>query len=183
MRDDRARPRGVSGEASLVPVESGRPWRRGRARGSPATSTGTKSSAGLPLSCTTPRVNADSCRGDFSRNVPSIEEVVGVGVDIPQHNPYPRMPGARRRGSARRATSRKAAAADAADDESPARAFPSHLLARGAVFRRRHRLHGSLLLVRRTRRSGTGLRGASRILQPATSSRVATRRWRSSASS
>jgi glycosyltransferase involved in cell wall biosynthesis len=34
----------------------------------------------------------------------------------------------------------------AAEDESSRRTFPSHLLARGAVFRRRHRLHGPMLL-------------------------------------
>jgi glycosyltransferase involved in cell wall biosynthesis len=37
--------------------------------------------------------------------------------------------------------------ASSTGEEEPApRAFPSHLLARGAVFRRRHRLHGPMLL-------------------------------------
>ena len=69
--------------------------------------------------------------------LPPIEETVGVGVDIPQHQPYPRMPAA--------------AEPDTANDESaPAevdlREFPSHLMLRGAVFRRRHRLYGPFVL-------------------------------------
>jgi glycosyltransferase involved in cell wall biosynthesis len=82
-------------------------------------------------------------QGDFAER-PTIEEVVGVGVDIPQHNPYPRMPAPvdddQQPGDETPATSNQA------DEEPPARTFPSHLLARGAVFRRRHRLHGPLLL-------------------------------------
>ena len=77
--------------------------------------------------------------------MPSIEEVVGVGVDIPQHNPYPRMPAPVDDEPAPDDEAQGGPSA-AADDESPARAFPSHLLARGAVFRRRHRLHGPMLL-------------------------------------
>jgi glycosyltransferase involved in cell wall biosynthesis len=37
-------------------------------------------------------------------------------------------------------------AGDDGDGGAPAREFPSHLLARGAVFRRRHRLHGPIAL-------------------------------------
>ena len=77
---------------------------------------------------------------------PLLEEIVGVGVDLPQQQPYPRM------------------AAAPADDEPPgdgapertddgtgetepaAREYRSHLLARGAVFRRRHRLYGPIAL-------------------------------------
>jgi len=69
-----------------------------------------------------------------------IEEVVGVGVDVPQHQPYPRMPAP---------ADDEAAPPDgeAASEEGPAvREFPSHLLARGAVFRRRHRLYGPMVL-------------------------------------
>jgi glycosyltransferase involved in cell wall biosynthesis len=82
-------------------------------------------------------------QGDFPDRA-SLEEVVGVGVDIPQHNPYPRMPGNVEEEPA--SGDESAGAPSAGDDEPPARAFPSHLLARGAVFRRRHRLHGPLLL-------------------------------------
>jgi glycosyltransferase involved in cell wall biosynthesis len=38
------------------------------------------------------------------------------------------------------------ATGDGADEDSSARGFPSHLLARGAVFRRRHRLYGAMAL-------------------------------------
>jgi glycosyltransferase involved in cell wall biosynthesis len=82
-------------------------------------------------------------QADFPER-PSIEEVVGVGVDIPQHNPFPRMPAPVDDDPPAGDEAQSGPAA--LDDESPARAFPSHLLARGAVFRRRHRLHGSLLL-------------------------------------
>lgn len=82
-------------------------------------------------------------QGDFPDR-PSIEEVVGVGVDIPQHNPYPRMP-APVDDEPAAGEEPQDASPGAADDES-ARGFPSHLLSRGAVFRRRHRLHGPLLL-------------------------------------
>jgi len=71
------------------------------------------------------------------RERPLLEETVGVGVDLPQQHPYPRMPTAPAEEPARSA---------AADEEAPPRDFPSHLLARGAVFRRRHRLYGPILL-------------------------------------
>jgi glycosyltransferase involved in cell wall biosynthesis len=83
----------------------------------------------------------DFVRGEFLDR-PLLEEVTGVGVDIPQQQPYPRMP-------APPADDEAAAAeggAPAADDEPAAREFPSHLMARGSVFRRRHRLHGPVLL-------------------------------------
>ena len=67
---------------------------------------------------------------------PLLEEVIGVGVDIPQQQPYPRMPPAPESDSP----------ASGDEGEPAAREFPSHLLARGAVFRRRHRLHGPIAL-------------------------------------
>jgi glycosyltransferase involved in cell wall biosynthesis len=84
----------------------------------------------------------DFVRGEFLDR-PLLEEVTGVGVDIPQQQPYPRMP-------APPADDEPAAAegeAPAADEE-PAvgREFPSHLMTRGSVFRRRHRLHGPVVL-------------------------------------
>ena len=75
---------------------------------------------------------------------PLLEEVIGVGVDLPQSQPYPRMPTV--------ADDDPGAAIDAgdtpgtSDEEGPSREFPSHLLSRGAVFRRRHRLYGPILL-------------------------------------
>ena len=52
------------------------------------------------------------------------------------------------------------------DEEArPRRDLPSHLLARGSVFRRRHRLHGPLALYGGRIDPGQGLRGADRVLQ------------------
>jgi len=70
------------------------------------------------------------------------EETVGCGVDLPQHHAYPRH---------------SPDASDATDGdgdgEAPAdgekggpRRFRSHITSRGAVFRRRHRLHGPFVL-------------------------------------
>jgi glycosyltransferase involved in cell wall biosynthesis len=70
---------------------------------------------------------------------PLIEEVVGVGVDLPQHQPYPRLPEAPEEEPGD-------GPAPAADDSPGPREFPSHLNARGAVFRRRHRLYGPVVL-------------------------------------
>jgi len=76
---------------------------------------------------------------------PLLEDVIGVGVDIPQHQPYPRMPAP--------PADEEADAADEAkdgqprgDEEPAAREFASHLTQRGSVFRRRHRLHGPVAL-------------------------------------
>jgi glycosyltransferase involved in cell wall biosynthesis len=88
---------------------------------------------------------------DEFRERPLLEEVTGVGVDIPQHNPYPRMPApAAADGDndeeAPAATERADGVVPADDEESSAGDFPPHLLARGAVFRRRHRLYGPIAL-------------------------------------
>jgi glycosyltransferase involved in cell wall biosynthesis len=74
----------------------------------------------------------------YFRERPLLEEVVGVGVDLPQQQPYPRMPD--------RPPDDEPRADAAADEDAPAREFPSHLTARGAVFRRRHRLYGPIVL-------------------------------------
>ncbi len=77
---------------------------------------------------------------------PLLEEVVGVGVDMPQRQPYPRMATP----VEEEAWAGDSPAADAASDEDvpgqPVGAFPAHLTARGAVFRRRHRLYGPIVL-------------------------------------
>jgi len=75
---------------------------------------------------------------------PLLEDTVGVGVELPQQHPYPRM--APEDETARSGSSNAAPREATAGDEEPARDFPSHLLARGSVFRRRHRLYGPLLL-------------------------------------
>ena len=77
---------------------------------------------------------------------PLLEEIVGVGVDIPQHQPYPRMPEPVDEEAAAATADEDNAAPPPADEAAPAREFPSHLLARGAVFRRRHRLYGPIML-------------------------------------
>src|SRR5438128_9838417 len=127
---------------------------------------------------------------------PLLEDVIGVGIEIPPSQPYPRMPavveedstaeggrspdasraddasrsddasGLRSHieeasyGQARQSAEGAAAArleADATtasrseasasgDEAATARGYPSHLLARGSVFRRRHRLYGPIVL-------------------------------------
>jgi glycosyltransferase involved in cell wall biosynthesis len=71
-------------------------------------------------------------------NRPLLEEVAGIGVDLPQHNPYPRMP--------EPSDEESGDAGEEANESAGTSVFPSHLTARGAVFRRRHRLHGPMLL-------------------------------------
>jgi len=72
---------------------------------------------------------------------PLLEEVAGVGVDLPQQNPYPRMPAA-----LDPVLDDEGDSSDSANESAGASEFPSHLTARGAVFRRRHRLNGRILL-------------------------------------
>jgi len=78
---------------------------------------------------------------------PLLEEITGVGVDIPQQQRYPRMvaPPEEELAAANDAPATDDREQAAADEESP-REFSSHVLARGAVFRRRHRLYGPVVL-------------------------------------
>jgi glycosyltransferase involved in cell wall biosynthesis len=62
------------------------------------------------------------------------EETIGCGVDLPQSQPYPRD----------RADDKPAEDEGRPDEDSPS--FRPHLAQRGATFRRRHRLHGPILL-------------------------------------
>ncbi len=85
------------------------------------------------------------------RDRPLLEEVTGVGIDIPQHNPYPRMPIAADPEADEPDQNSPQGAVDdggpvSADEESSPRDVPSHLLTRGVVFRRRHRLYGPIAL-------------------------------------
>jgi glycosyltransferase involved in cell wall biosynthesis len=68
------------------------------------------------------------------------EDTIGCGVDLPQHHAYPRH-------------AAQASEAAAGVDETPAEGadrapgrIGSHLTSRGAMFRRRHRLHGPFAL-------------------------------------
>jgi glycosyltransferase involved in cell wall biosynthesis len=73
---------------------------------------------------------------------PLLEEIVGVGVDVPQYQPYPRMPDP----PAEDDDAAPALTPDEGDEGLEARRYPSHLLTRGSVFRRRHRLYGPMAL-------------------------------------
>jgi glycosyltransferase involved in cell wall biosynthesis len=76
---------------------------------------------------------------------PLLEDVIGAGVDLPQQQPYPRMPAARDE-DAPAADDRPPSPGASLPEESAARDVAPHLLARGAVFRRRHRLYGPVVL-------------------------------------
>jgi glycosyltransferase involved in cell wall biosynthesis len=73
---------------------------------------------------------------------PLLEEIVGVGVDIPQYQAYPRMPEIQ----ADDDESTAPVSADDGEEGLEARRYPTHLLSRGSVFRRRHRLYGPIAL-------------------------------------
>jgi glycosyltransferase involved in cell wall biosynthesis len=81
------------------------------------------------------------------RDRPLLEEVTGVGIEIPRHSPYPRMPSpvepAEGEDESPAAPEDPAATAE---DEVATKDYPSHLMERGVVFRRRHRLYGPLAL-------------------------------------
>jgi glycosyltransferase involved in cell wall biosynthesis len=96
---------------------------------------------------------------------PLIEDVIGVGVEIPQTQPYPRMSlpteavesdsiepadptTAGQPVSAGEPAERDALSAEneAPQDDVASREFPSHLMQRGSLFRRRHRLYGPIVL-------------------------------------
>ena len=77
---------------------------------------------------------------------PLLEEVIGVGVDLPQSNPYPRMPSMPPEETEESATANDGDTSVTPDEDSATRGFPSHLLSRGSVFRRRHRLYGPIAL-------------------------------------
>jgi glycosyltransferase involved in cell wall biosynthesis len=83
---------------------------------------------------------------------PLLEDLIGVGVDVPQQQPYPRMPSRAEEEApavepaASDAPVPASEAAAAEDEDASAREYPAHLLMRGSVFRRRHRLHGPFAL-------------------------------------
>jgi glycosyltransferase involved in cell wall biosynthesis len=75
---------------------------------------------------------------------PLIEDVVGVGIDIPPQQPYPRMPAVPEEDGVTSGEGERDQPS-AAEEDVPSE-FPSHLLTRGAVFRRRHRMYGPIVL-------------------------------------
>ena len=82
---------------------------------------------------------------------PLLEDVIGVGVDIPQQHRYPRMPSAPDDEPSVSMDAPPSGESDreqppAAGDDEVQRDPASHTMARGAVFRRRHRLYGPLAL-------------------------------------
>jgi len=87
---------------------------------------------------------------EFFTDRPLIEEVVGVGVEVPHSQPYPRMPQAAEHTesheAAEPAEEETAQSSSTPEDTTAVREFPSHLMQRGSVFRRRHRLYGPLVL-------------------------------------
>jgi glycosyltransferase involved in cell wall biosynthesis len=62
------------------------------------------------------------------------EETIGCGVDLPQHHAYPHQ------------VQEEAPKSDEGTDEAAVARAQSPLAARGATFRRRHRLHGPVVL-------------------------------------
>jgi glycosyltransferase involved in cell wall biosynthesis len=71
------------------------------------------------------------------------EETIGCGVELPNAQEYPREHTPPRKGDAADHAEEDDEAA-AADDASPT--FRPHLAQRGSMFRRRHRLHGPIVL-------------------------------------
>jgi glycosyltransferase involved in cell wall biosynthesis len=76
---------------------------------------------------------------NFERTA-AIEETVGCGVDLPPHHAYPR--------AATEETSdvTQPDAGQESEENSSGNRFQSHVSARGATFRRRHRVHGAFVL-------------------------------------
>jgi glycosyltransferase involved in cell wall biosynthesis len=79
---------------------------------------------------------------------PLLEEIVGVGIDLAQQQVYPRIPAPPPDDEQIPSTAGGDATEPEVDFEEGAATldFPEHLRARGAVFRRRHRLYGPMLL-------------------------------------
>jgi glycosyltransferase involved in cell wall biosynthesis len=80
---------------------------------------------------------------------PLLEEITGVGVDLPPRQRHARMAAAREDESTEGADGEEQAEraeTPPPEQDASGRAVDSHLLARGAVFRRRHRLYGPVVL-------------------------------------
>ena len=78
---------------------------------------------------------------DTFERTAAVEETIGCGVDLPPHHAYPRP--------AAEEASSPAEGGDApqeSDENSSGNRYQSHVSARGATFRRRHRVHGPFVL-------------------------------------
>jgi glycosyltransferase involved in cell wall biosynthesis len=74
-----------------------------------------------------------------------LQEVIGCGVDLPQHHAYPRQGAGASDATAGDGETEDGLARPGPVDEG-GRPYKSHLTSRGAMFRRRHRLHGPFVL-------------------------------------
>jgi len=74
---------------------------------------------------------------------PLLEDLIGVGVDMPPQRPDPRLPVAPDDAEAEAASAPEAPPANESGWE---RELPPHIATRGASFRRRHRLYGPVAL-------------------------------------
>ena len=86
---------------------------------------------------------------EFFVDRPLLEEVTGVGIEIPHSQPYPRIPAPapdEDNDRERSGDSSNSSERPNAEDEAATRDYGSHILQRGSVFRRRHRLHGPVVL-------------------------------------
>jgi len=79
---------------------------------------------------------------------PLLEELIGVGIDIPPQQPHPRVaePSEGDTQAVTDDSSAEGAITGETNDDAGAREYPSHVLSRGATFKRRHRLHGPFVL-------------------------------------
>jgi glycosyltransferase involved in cell wall biosynthesis len=81
----------------------------------------------------------------FERSA-AIEEVVGCGVEVPPHHAYPRPAGQDAEETTGQNESGQPDPTPEADEGASPSRFQSHVSARGATFRRRHRVHGPFVL-------------------------------------
>ena len=122
-------------------------------------------SACPPASPTTPKVERRFLTTHFSIRAVE-EETVGCGVDLPQAQQYPS--GKDRAADARRAATRRTTIPPS---------FRPHLAQRGAIFRRRHRLHGPIALYGGRIDPGKGCEELIEYFSEYVRGRRATRRW------
>jgi glycosyltransferase involved in cell wall biosynthesis len=79
---------------------------------------------------------------NFERTA-AVEDTVGCGVDLPPHHAYPR-PAAEEASNAQEAG--QPDGGQESEESSSGNRYQSHVSARGATFRRRHRVHGPFAL-------------------------------------